>query len=321
MKKLIALREWLSVAEAGSYLSTALEDEITEAAVLRLALDGSLKLSVYFVNHAEARRGCVVGYDDVQWYELNAPTLLCREDVKDGHANMRSMDLGGGKYLNLDDDIITVSGVWDLPMLGAERLDVEHAYQNLTDGPPVSLICLDGAFVESHDGRIICQIQERLYKESFERTNYYPAGKLPDDGILVVRTASLQEFERTAAISADTRTKFMLKQFSTNIQAEDSASDEKFIAGLFNPVSKEQLEAMFPDAGRWKGYAERQARNGLKQAAWVESGKFNPYLAAKWWIDTQGPAGWDWSKCVRKLASNLPSRSLGSKHLLTGDLG
>lgn len=96
-----------------------------------------------------------------------------------------------------------------------------------------------------------------------------------------------------------------------------TAGDDADLARLFDPVSKEQLEVMFPD-GKWGSHANYAPRNGLK-AARVGRAKFNPFLAARWWIDTRSPAGWDWSKCVRKLANNLPPRSLDSKHLLTGD--
>lgn len=94
---------------------------------------------------------------------------------------------------------------------------------------------------------------------------------------------------------------------------------EGAVADLFDPVSKEQLEAMFPDSDKWASYAERQSRNGLKDAAFVSRAKFNPYRAAQWWVDTQSPSGWTWERCLRKLASNLPPRSRDSKHLLTGD--
>ncbi len=90
------------------------------------------------------------------------------------------------------------------------------------------------------------------------------------------------------------------------------------LADLFNAVSWKQLEAMFPAGGKWERYANDAVRNGLRVAR-VERGKFNPYLAAIWWMDAQSPVGWDWSKCLRKLANNLPSRSRDSKHLLTGE--
>ncbi|WP_291981213.1 hypothetical protein [Candidatus Accumulibacter sp. ACC005] len=96
---------------------------------------------------------------------------------------------------------------------------------------------------------------------------------------------------------------------------DDGHDDE--LASLFDPVRVEQLEAMFPDGGKWANYAGRAHRNGLK-AARVGPGQFNPYLAACWWL-TQGPGGWDLARCLRKLANNLPARSKDSKPLLTGE--
>lgn len=55
--KLFKLKEWLTVPEAAKYLSLIFGEDVSEAEVLRLCLDGHLKLSVNFVNHAEAKRG------------------------------------------------------------------------------------------------------------------------------------------------------------------------------------------------------------------------------------------------------------------------
>lgn len=90
------------------------------------------------------------------------------------------------------------------------------------------------------------------------------------------------------------------------------------LAALFDPVAKEQLEAMFPD-GRWDEHAERAARNGLAAAARERRAMFNPFRAARWWLETKAPVGWDWARCLRRLANNLPARSRDSRHLLTGD--
>jgi hypothetical protein len=99
--------------------------------------------------------------------------------------------------------------------------------------------------------------------------------------------------------------------------AEHHADHDATLAALFDPVAVPQLEAMFPASGKWASYAERAASNKLKGAR-VARGVFNPYLAALWWLGT-GPVGWDRSKCMRKLANNLPARSLDSKYMLTGD--
>ncbi len=102
-------------------------------------------------------------------------------------------------------------------------------------------------------------------------------------------------------------------------QGDARATDDNAeLANLFDPVKVATLEALFPDGGKWAKHAERAARNGL-QVARCERGKFNPYLAAVWWINEQGPTGWKLERCLRVLAKNLPDRSIDSKHLLTGE--
>ncbi len=140
--------------------------------------------------------------------------------------------------------VLTIKDVWDLPMLGTERIDIEHEYQMLTNGPEITLTGLDGAFVEREDG-VIFQVQESFGKEwidyqnseeskqkslDFYRKvldkrianneidekeaerllgqrkknldrpreyddNFYPAGGLPDDSVLVVRTQALIDLQ------------------------------------------------------------------------------------------------------------------------------
>lgn len=65
---------------------------------------------------------------------------------------------------SFSEKVLTIDGVWDLPMLGTECLDVEHKFQMLTDGPEITLTGLDGAFVEREDG-VIFQIQDEFDKE------------------------------------------------------------------------------------------------------------------------------------------------------------
>ena len=62
------------------------------------------------------------------------------------------------EFLVLDDAVDLISGVWDLPMVGGEALDVEHRYQMETGGPSVTLLNLEGAFVERDN--VVCQLQD-----------------------------------------------------------------------------------------------------------------------------------------------------------------
>ena len=159
----------------------------TEADVLRLALDRHLQLSVNFVNRADAKGGKVI--------PLSAVKKVPGIPVK-GHEPYEvplALQLNDHDYLVFEEKIVQLSGVWDLPLIGNERLDVEHKYQILTNGPAVTLQGFDGAFVEGPNGQLF-QIQER-FKEP--RSGHYPSGGLPEDGVLVVRTQALRTFERS----------------------------------------------------------------------------------------------------------------------------
>ena len=171
MGKLFSLKEWLTVDDAARHLSIVSGENVTNADIFRLALDGHLLLSVYFVNHAKARCGKVVGYEDAEFRELSeefSATLINIPDEAKGApiSVMTSLNIDDKRFLNLSEEITSLEGVWDLPMIGSERLDVEHYYQALTGGPSVTLQCLCGAFVEGRNGEM-CQIQESFDENEF----------------------------------------------------------------------------------------------------------------------------------------------------------
>lgn len=317
--KLFKLKKWLTVPEAARHLTNLFDEEVTEADVLRLALDRHLKLSVYFVNHAYARQGGkFLPYEEWEenfkkreiaiedfiaypgpdkklvltlpehdvYFPLNYPetkddlpaslaeellkgpsreeklkksfwcTLSPEEQAGTLHsmaeyiifsAKRQSEEFGRvpPSVSSFTGNVGYTDGVWDLPMIGAERIDVEHKFQQLTGGPEVNLMAWDGAFVETQGGEV-WQIQESFGKEylknrdSEEQTkkriefyteflkrkiasneineeeaeqllesrkqnlsrkrdpsdDYYPAGGLPNDSVLVVRTSALFDLEK-----------------------------------------------------------------------------------------------------------------------------
>lgn len=195
--KLNQFKEWMTVADAAKQISSTLNEElVTEADVYRLALDGQLRLSVYFVNHVEAYRGVFISSDEsflMIFPDEPYPQklkALCEEipesERREPVACGRSID--GDRFVTVSKYITTLSGVFDLSMIGAERLDVESKYQKLTGGPAVKSRGEEGAFVEGLDGKIY-QLQDANREEG-----YYPADGLPNDAVMVVRTESLHEF-------------------------------------------------------------------------------------------------------------------------------
>jgi len=239
-------------------LAIVFGEEVSEADVLRLALDGHLKLSVNFVNHARARKGNVVPIEEAEYDDFPSelfPKLSIPEEHKGKPIKvMKDINLDDKWVLNLGKDVVTLDGVYDLVMLGNERLDVEHKYQTLTEGPSVTLQGLDGTFVmleantmyqilESYDDYeflagsngqlrkleqeiLLKKIKPEIAKELLAKhkedrktflararerkdagrdsENYYPAGGLPDDSVIVVRTDALREFEQS--LNSDTAT-------------------------------------------------------------------------------------------------------------------
>jgi hypothetical protein len=201
MKKLFKLKQWLTVAEAARHLSTLFSEDVSEADVLRFALDGHLTLSVYFVNHARGRcgRGPAVPISEAK----------CRFiQTRDGGwiYPIDGVAIEQNGVIEYAEQITALDGIWDLTMLGSERLDVEHQYQILTGGPAVDLDFLGSPIVSRDDGTY-CQIQERHSNNEFINretwklndyahiNNYHPAARLPTDSVLVVRTLALRDLE------------------------------------------------------------------------------------------------------------------------------
>lgn len=100
--------------------------------------------------------------------------------------------------------------------------------------------------------------------------------------------------------------------------AQTKPNYEKVLSELFDPVGLQQLEKMFP-CGKWAGWGKKAKEKGL-DAARIGRAKYNPYLAAQWWLTNRKPEGWDLARVNRVLANNLPHRSRDSKCLVTGEL-
>lgn len=201
MSKLFKLKKWLTVPDAAKHLTIVFGEEVTEADVLRFALDGDLRLSVHLVNGAYARSCFLVNVEELEWDEVSG---------LDGYGTIKIHR--GGRIFGDERGCFQVhrtvteldSDVWDLPLTGGERVDVEFRYQQLTNGPEVTAVSLDGVFVAATNGDLK-EIQSRFEdgpyfnKNDFKKPflhpdNFHPAGALPDDGVFVVRIEALTDF-------------------------------------------------------------------------------------------------------------------------------
>ncbi|MBC7619867.1 MAG: hypothetical protein H7293_12940 [Candidatus Saccharibacteria bacterium] len=194
LKRLSDLKKWLTVPDAARHLTIVFGEDVSEADVLRLALDGHLKISVNFVNHATAIRGKVIPIDEATYRELS-PWALSAITIP-GHQGepvnvMEGLNLDGKRVLELEDELVTLDGVFDLAMIGNERIDIEHKYQMLTGGPSVDLSNLEGAFVMS-DAETMFQLQDRMkINKEWPKPLAAPQKSENDDGKTVLEIESV----------------------------------------------------------------------------------------------------------------------------------
>jgi hypothetical protein len=202
LKKLLKLKKWLTVPDAARHLSIVLDEEVSEADVLRLALDGHLVLSVEFVNGATAQCGKIIPLRDAEIKEVqNLGGDGIVKLIKGG------ISLGDNKVLSYNKEITKLVGVWNLALVGPGRFDVADKYHLLTGGPPpVELVSSCGLLVYYTDGtwaRIMEYCSEekfsfaenKLYNPRENPDNYREAYHLPSDAVLVVRTSALQQLQ------------------------------------------------------------------------------------------------------------------------------
>ena len=188
--KLFNFKEWLTLEDAARHLSLLFDEEVSVADVLRLALDKRLVLSVWFVNHTRARKGHLVPLSECRMLLLPGlagmnkkiplpdqrvftqaelatiyPTI--QEHIEAGVVIVTpdALNYDDDQWLVQEESVVSIDGVWDLPMVGAETLDVEHRFQMETGGPEITLVHMEGPLV-CREG-VFCQLMDDFEDNEF----------------------------------------------------------------------------------------------------------------------------------------------------------
>lgn len=213
--KLFNLREWLTMSEAAQHLSIIFGEEVFEADIFRLALDGHLVLSVNFVNATYGQCGILISCDDTENFP---PHILSKyaeipEEKKELWLSVYSqLNYYPDYFIDFYDDVTDIEGVWDLSMVSNQPYHIEHEYQKLTGGPEVKSPFIGATFVLRGDNEV-CRLYER-FEDSEEELYYEPAVRLPSNSVFVVRTRALIDLQE-------------------NIFSEEHAKDGNQIAAPF----------------------------------------------------------------------------------------
>lgn len=234
MSKLLKLKRWLTLDEAANHIATVISEPVTASDLLRMALDGHITLSLNIVNSVSVNLGKAVPLSESPWRVLPAigvskeklaPIVDYPDDddpagqrawLANNASRFESGELiafprGGTSdekfsYI-FEKPIGVVSGLWDLPLIGSERLDVMQLLQTYLDGPDVTGDYIHGTFLRGVDGVTYARIMEHFSNNEYckdgadrekypysDPESYYPAGALPNDAQIVMRTQVVTDF-------------------------------------------------------------------------------------------------------------------------------
>ena len=182
--KLTGLKLWFSVADAARRLARELDEEVTEADIFQFAVERRLTLSARFPSPVLA-----IALMEKTW-----------QRIEGGDRDFDLIEARNVLPFELPSTIELPDGVYDLPIIGLERFDVEHEYQKQTGGPEVTAPRMsrptDGPFVKSYPtGSVFWLYCFEFPDGPFKGFEPGRSGRyMPRNTVFVVRPAALEEF-------------------------------------------------------------------------------------------------------------------------------
>lgn len=246
--KLYSLKEWLTLDDAASHLTSVLAEKVTVSDILQLAIQKRLKLSVNLISGTYANRGMVRDITEarVQLYPTGLPLSWLRgeepsdplvkklraageagvvrlcdiesldEDIKRAVADqsVQAAHLGerisDTEVVEFERGVEMLSGIYDLPMLSAEKSLIEEMYYPRVGGPDIDPWGLEGVWLE-RDGHIYrlckrmatqadydaCGTEDSISeweKRYTDPARWFPVDRLPEESAIILRRTNLDAF-------------------------------------------------------------------------------------------------------------------------------
>ena len=248
MRKLYTLKKWYSLPDAANRLTLTLGEEVSEADILQLTLEGHLPLSwnMRYVNAVPVAPYCRIH----DWDKTNQLNVLFGVPRKQPNARVIASE---GFHI-LSDNVEKLEGYYiiDCEACGALK-DWVHSLITGTGG---ELISLDGYFVKDREGNY-WKIVEPFpsYASNSERKprkeqnlsrslnhidNYYPSETFPTPAELGLTKEDIEAFEHQFSEPEE------LKTNNLPTSARERETLLKLITGM---------------AKAWYGYDPKAARN------------------------------------------------------------
>jgi hypothetical protein len=196
MNKLLKFKEWVTISEAVQHLSLMLGCIVSESDILQMALDGHLTLSVYLPNDIYAKIGSVVPYKNVEKVRSPLPDSETGKyyTIPMGHPLEHIETLTDDTpFICFDDEVTNICGVWDLSMRAGEKFDVDDNLQQIIGGPRVTMMNINGTFLNRLDGTWASP--QKPCSEKNPDDGYYPCDLDQIDCIKIIRVSELMKFQ------------------------------------------------------------------------------------------------------------------------------
>jgi hypothetical protein len=180
MSKLSTLKEWLTLESTAKLLTDTFSEQVSVSDVYQLALEGRLPLSVRLLMPTNARHLVRAPISEAR----RAPALNGGGDV------LLDFRLDDETILRQEGDRVQVVGIYDLAMLGAERVILEGLYARSIGSAEPDMVSLEMVFLcDEADGfyELVNLFEIEMGEGEEPVYGYGSTSFLPADSQLVVR--------------------------------------------------------------------------------------------------------------------------------------
>lgn len=206
-------KKWLTLDEVETRISSLLGTPFTKADIYQLALDGHLVLSVNFVNVVKAKKVTLIKKEDIQYRKVFPKSLPNMHEGSFFNVPVNAIYPLSREFWieSIEDKVESLSGVWDLAMIGTETFSIQQLYQQeISSGIEVKIPETMSVYVKGTEETY--QLQLLLTMETYRELHKsltvnglkpkiadsalaYPASRLDEmDYALVVKLKEVAKF-------------------------------------------------------------------------------------------------------------------------------
>lgn len=258
VSKLFKLRDWFTIKDAAVHLSSAMSEPVMEADVLRLVMDGYLKVSLFLGHEQFAVPSIALSRDD--FFDLPS-TVPHATEIERWDPAGSTVPRPDSAYLQPDSRFFhLLQGVYDFPLAGRQSALVEREYFRLTGGPVIDrarglfVLMNEKPSIELPNGKAHCEVEGKplLRLVDVENGKATMLSELPAHSVFVIRAEALQQFTQSLAQPVDEE-KALATRSKNNYLGIIGALTDLYWKGIYGEAPYSQTK-MLEDLEPYKGF-------------------------------------------------------------------